>query len=190
MTGFGVKTWRVFIVALFIGCSIFFYARSPEKLIDYIGVENAYALMFILALIGGLTTFSGVPYHAILVMLSSGGLNPLLIGLAASFGVMAGDATSYYIGYSGGRIVPPRIGKHLKKFYDFCLSYPRLLPLGFFAYGSIVPFSNDFIVISMGMARYPFWRVMIPLGLGNLVFNTALAFLSVHAYGWVKQIFL
>ena len=181
--------FRIILIFLFIGATIFFYYSSPDELILFIGVENAYLLMFVLALLGGLTTFSGIPYHAILVILASGGLNPLLLGVSAASGVMIGDATSYYLGYSGGTFVPQKIQKILQKFCNFCLAYPRLSPIAFFLYGSLVPFSNDFIVISMGLARYPFWRVMVPLGLGNLVFNISLAYFALYAYGLLKSIF-
>lgn len=182
--------FRIVLLLVFVSASIFFYYSSPEKLILFVGVNNAYILMFILAALGGLTTFSGVPYHAILVLLASGGLDPFFLGSAAASGVMLGDATSYYIGYNGGSIVPQRAQKILQRFCAFCLARPNILPVAFFLYGSLVPFSNDFIVISMGMIRYPFWRVMVPLGLGNLVFNISLAYVAFHAYEFLKSTFL
>ena len=181
---------RVLLLIIFICGSVFFYYSSPEMLITYIGVENAYILMFVLALLGGLTTFSGIPYHVVLIMLASGGLSPLLLGVLTGVGVMAGDATSYFVGYSGRDIVPPAIQKILQKFCSFCLARPKILPVAFFLYGSFVPFSNDFIVISMGLARYPFWMVMVPLGLGNLVFNISLAYIAFYAYDLLQGIFV
>lgn len=182
--------FRALLIFVFISVSVFFYYSSPEELIRYIGVENAYILMFFLALWGGLTTFSGVPYHAVLVLLASGGLNSIILGVSAAIGVTLGDTTSYYIGYSGGIIIPRKIQNILKKFCSFCLARPKFLPAAFFLYGSLVPLSNDFIVISMGLARYPFWRTMIPLGLGNLVFNISLAYIALYAYDFLKSIFL
>ena len=88
--------------------------------------------MFVLALLGGLTTFSGIPYHIVLVMLASGGLNPLFLGVAAAAGVMAGDATSYFVGYSGRNVVPLAMQKNLQKFCSFCLAHPKILPVVFF----------------------------------------------------------
>ncbi len=181
---------RALLLLIFIGGTIFFYYSSPDELISFIGVENAYTLMFTLAFLGGLTTFSGIPYHAILILLASGGLNPFVLGIYAAGGVMAGDATSYYIGYSGKILVPRPVQRILEKFCSFCLAQPKLLPLGFFLYGSLVPFSNDFIVISMGLAHYPFWKVMIPLGIGNIVFNVSLAYLAIYAYDFLKKLLL
>jgi len=180
---------RVSLILFFVGCSFFLYYSSPENLIEFIGVENVYFFIFILALIGGMTTFSGIPYHLVLVTLAIGDLNPILLGVSAAAGVTLGDSTSYFVGHQGRVIIPQGIQKILGKISAFGLKHPRLLPLFFFLYGSFVPFSNDFIVISMGLARYPFWRVMIPLGAGNLIFNISLAFLASYAYDFLRIVF-
>ena len=171
------------LIAFFLFWSFLFLASSPDQIIAYVGVENAYLLIFVLALIGGLTTFSGVPYHLVLVTLAVGGLNPLLLGVVTACGVMLGDSTSYFIGYQGALLIPKRMHAMAERFFSVKERYPRLLPVLFFIYGSSVPFSNDIITIPMGFLRYPFWRVMLPLGLGNLVFNVTLAFLAIYAYG-------
>jgi len=180
---------RILLILFFIGCSFLLYYSSPEKLIEFIGVENAYFFIFILALIGGITTFSGIPYHLVLVTLAIGDLNPILLGVSAAAGVTLGDSTSYFVGHQGQVIIPQGIQKVLGKISAFGFKYPRILPLFFFLYGSFVPFSNDFIVISMGLARYPYRRVMLPLGAGNLVFNVSLAFLASYAYDFLRSIF-
>jgi membrane protein YqaA with SNARE-associated domain len=180
---------RVMLILLFISMSFYFYAySSPEELISFIGVKNAYALIFILAFLGGMTTFSGIPYHLVLITLATGGLNPLLLGLSTAAGVMLGDSTSYYVGYQGSVIIPGALQKILMMIRNFGLNHPKILPLFFFLYGSLSPFSNDFIVVSMGLSRYPYWRVMVPLGLGNLVFNISLAYLATQAYNLLKGI--
>lgn len=180
---------RILLILFFISISLFFFLySSPERLITLIGVQNAYALIFILAFLGGMTTFTGIPYHLVLITLATGGLNPLLLGLSTAIGVMLGDSTSYYVGYQGSVIIPKTLQRILQRIRNFALKYPKILPLFFFLYGSISPFSNDFIVISMGLSQYPYWRVMVPLGLGNLVFNISLAYLSTQAYSLLKGI--
>lgn len=178
----------IFIIFIIL-YSFFLLYSSPEKLINFIGIENAYFLIFVLAFIGGLSTFSGVPYHLVLIALATGGLNPVFLGLSASFGVMLGDSTSYLIGYHGSAIFPGPVQNFLRKLLSYFMKHPKLLPLFFLFYGSFVPFSNDFIVITMGLARYPFWRVMIPLGMGNIIFNVSLAFLAIYANGFLQKLF-
>lgn len=174
----------------FIGVSLYFFIySSPDLIIEWVGVSNAYTLIFILAFLGGLTTFSGVPYHLALITLAAGGLNPFFLGLSAATGVMLGDSTSYYVGYHGGAIAPQGVQKNFQRLYAWSAGHPGVLPVFCLAYGALVPFSNDFITISAGIARYPFWRIMIPLGIGNIIFNMALAYLSLFAYEFLTVFF-
>ncbi|MFA6094684.1 MAG: hypothetical protein WC757_02245 [Candidatus Paceibacterota bacterium] len=167
------------LLIVLVGLSVFFASYiSPEQLITHIGINNSYLVISLLAFLSGLLTFSLVPYHVVLVALAVGGLNPLLLGLVTTIGIMLGDSVSYYLGYQGRVIIPVRFQSLFKKIHLFGTGHPRLFPFIFFLYGAIVPFSNDFIGISMGLIRYPFWRVIIPLGLGNLVFNSTLAFFA------------
>ncbi len=173
-------------IILLVSFSLFFYYISPEGVIGMIGVENAYILMFILSLLGGLSTFSGVPYHVVLIALAVGGVNPFILGIVTAVGVMIGDSTSYYIGYQGRTLMSQRIQKVLEKLSYIKEKYPRLLPVIFLLYGSLLPFSNDVIVIPMGFLRYPFWRVIIPLGVGNIIFNIGLAVIAAYAYSYIQ----
>ena len=56
---------------------------------------------------------------------------------------------------------------HSVKFYGFLLIY-----------GSVMPLPNDVIVVPLGAAGVPYWRVMLPLAAGNIIFNTATALLA------------
>jgi membrane protein YqaA with SNARE-associated domain len=178
----------VTMITFAVSMSVFFYFASPETLIEIIGINNAYLLMFILSFIGGLSTFSGVPFHVVLIALAAGGVNPILLGLSTAVGVILGDSTSYLIGFKGREIAPSRVTEFLERIINFALKYPKILPWFFFTYAAVLPLSNDFIVITMGFAKYPFWKVMVPLALGNLVFNILLAYLAIYAYGFVVSV--
>lgn len=163
---------------------------SPETLIERIGVESAYTLLFVLALLGGFSVFSGVPYYIVLVTLATSGLNPYVLGSIAALAVMLGDSTSYMLGYLGRSVVPEQMQPMLARITAFEERHPRMLPAFFFCYGLCAPFSNDLITIPMGISHYPFWKVFIPLAVGNTIFNISLALLSVHAYSFVQSVFL
>ena len=168
--------------------SIFFSIVSPDELITWIGVENAFLFLFALSFFSGVLAFSGIPYHWVLVAFALNGLNPWLLGGVAALGVTLGDTTSYFVGYYGRSVVPHDWHGIIERLNAYMSKYPRLMPVFFFIYGSVAPFSNDLIGITMGVARYPILRVMVPLGLGNIVFNTTLAFLAVYAYGVVETL--
>ena len=177
---------RILIVAVFIGTTVFFYGQtSPEEVIARIGIHNSYLIMFILAALGGRLAFSAIPYHVVLMTLAVGGLNPLLLGLAAALGVTLGDTASYFVGYQGSVLIPKKTQNSLRWIYNFGIKHPKILPPILFLYAAS-PISNDFIAISMGLSRYPFWHMIIPLGLGNFMLNASLALLSTQTFAFFQ----
>lgn len=180
-------SWRkhfpqVFLIVFILLISISFFVYSPQQIVADIGVKNAYVVIAILSFLGGLSTFTGIPYHWVLGALAIGGANPFLLGLTAGLSVALGDTVSYFVGYEGSEIIPEKIRGWLVKLFEYGSRHPKLLPLVIFAYGSLMPTSNDFIVVSSGLVKYPYWKVMLPLTLGNITFNTWLAFAAVHGY--------
>ncbi|OGF71054.1 hypothetical protein A2930_04180 [Candidatus Giovannonibacteria bacterium RIFCSPLOWO2_01_FULL_45_34] len=170
-------------VLFFVGLSVYvFVYLSPEKIINWVGVNNAYALLFVTAVLGGFTIFNVIPYHLLLVTFASGGLNPLFLGVLAATGVMLGDSTSFFVGYQGSAIMPEKVGRWFGMLYRVAQARPKLFMLLCFVYSSLLPMSNDFITIPAGLARLPFWKTMTPLFLGNIIFNVTLAFLAAHAF--------
>lgn len=155
--------------------SIGLYFISPTQIVSFVGVENSYLFMFVIALIGGISLFSGVPYPVILVTLASWGLNPILLGSAAAFWVILGDSTSYLVWKKSDVILPQKMQFVLNKLLFVYDRYPKFLPFTFLIYGICSPFPNDVITVSAGLRNYNFWKTIIPLWIGNLVFCICLA---------------
>ena len=188
-------TWNAYVVglipiALFLTISIIVNIYiSPEQIINTIGVNNAYLLIFFLAFMGGVSTFSSVPYHLVVASMAAGGLNPFILGSSAASGVMLGDSTSYYLGHRGKEYIPMRFEKFFSRLRALITHHSRIFPLFCFLYGTFIPFSNDFITITAGLMRFPFWKVIIPLGIGNLIFNTSVALLATNSYEFLMKFF-
>lgn len=179
---------RLLPFCTFVAISAVFYVSSAERVVSFIGVENAHVFIFILAFFGGLATFSGIPYHLILITLAAGGLNPWTLGLTTAVAVSLGDCTSYFVGYFGRELVPERIERALRHLTHLQERYPRTLPVVFFLYGACVPFSSDLVTIPMGLLRYPLWRVIVPLGIGTFIFNSALAYFATDVSAWLAAL--
>ena len=162
------------------------YQFPPHEIVEKLGVTNGYAIAFIAGFLGGVSTFTSVPYAIVVFTLGAGGLNPLLLGLISALGLFLGDSTSYLLGYYGHHVVPNGLQNELQKVHAWLMARKRAwtIPIFIFLYGALFPLSNDFVVISFGLARYPFWRVMIPLALGSVVFNTALAYIGKYGIGY------
>lgn len=180
----GRKVILVLLIAFVIVWSIFIYYVSPSKIIEAIGVNNGYLMVFFASLFGGISILIPFPYYIFVFSFGGGGLNPIVLGIVAGIGLIIGESTSYLVGYHGREILPSKLEKMFSKISNWCKRTKHfiLVSLFLFLYGSLVPFPNDLIILPLGLARYPYWKMIIPLGLGNIIFNIILA--STGFYGW------
>ena len=188
--GYLRRHWQTFgLIGLFAGMTVLFLVLPLQTIVDHIGSDNAYIIMFVVAMIGGMTTFSGVPYQFLLIGFVHAGMSPIGLGTITAFGIMAGDSTSYLVGRQSTRLFSPRITRALQHIADILTRHPQWVFPSLFLYGSFSPLSNDFIVISLGLARYSYWRTIVPLLLGNIVYHIGIAYLGVFAYQPIMNFF-
>lgn len=172
-----------FFILFLVAWGLLVYYYSSQGIVSILGgVRNGYITAFVAALLGGLSTFTSVPYTLIIFTLGAAGLHPLMLGISAGVGLTLGDTISYLLGYYGRNVVPTPLEQLLNRLYEWLNARTQrwAVPALLFIYGSLFPLSNDVIVVSFGLARYPFWRMIIPLGLGSIVFNTLIAWLGAH----------
>lgn len=178
----------VISIVLFLGFSlVFFVVFKPEQIVSDLGGRNAYAALFFIAIAGGFTTFNVISYHLVLVTLAAGGLHPVLLGLLAAGGVSIGDSVSYAVGRQGRVLLSESTTKWFDRITHISQKRPRLMMFLFFLYSTFAPSSNDLLTIPAGIARIPFWQVMVPLFLGNIIFDSTLAYLAARAPELVER---
>ena len=179
----------VLVISIFVGISVTIASIPTDDIMDLIGSQNSYLLMFGLGMIGGLSTFVAIPYHLILMSLASGGLNPILLGAATALGVMGGDSLMYVVCRNLKNTFSPRLQATLSNLSSYFIKHPRRITPGLFLYGAISPFSNDFIVATMSLTKYPYLKTIIPLALGNCLFNIAVAYIGLYSYATIVSWF-
>lgn len=179
----------IILVIVFVAVSVSLALVPAETIINLVGSSNALLLMFVFGAIGGLTTFSGIPYHLVLMSLAAGGLNPISLGIVTALGVMVGDSTMFLLSKKVEHVLPPSLQHYLGKLATWLKKWPVLLTPGLVLYGSLSPFSNDFIVASLSLLKYSYRRIIIPLAVGNIIFNIGLAYIGIYGYDWVTNLF-
>lgn len=178
----------VVLLSVFALWIILIYNFSPTEVVAFVGVENGYFLAMVLALIGGTSIVFPFPYHIVIFTLAAGGLNPLFLGIFAGTGVFIGDSTSYLVGYTGREIITGKFQRLFGRLYDWTIQKPKwVLPIFLYVYSSVIPIPNDFIIVPLGFARYPYLKVVTPLWLGSITFNTILAFAGFYGFSQVLQ---
>ncbi|MBY0310124.1 hypothetical protein K2Q16_03200 [Patescibacteria group bacterium] len=142
---------------------------GAERIVEFIGAENGYVVMFLVAFFGGLSTFTSVTYFATLLTLASAGLHPLLLALASSLGVSIGDVIFYYIGHLGLReVAAGRLQRFIVRTSLWLEQKPRVYVFAVvYSYAAFTPLPNDILAMMLGAARQPLMLVLPALILGN-----------------------
>lgn len=179
----------VLVVGFFITVSILLGSIPSETLINFIGSDNAFILMFVLGTVGGLTTFTGIPYHLILMSLAAGGINPIGLGVSTALGVMTGDSTMFLLSKKLKSSLSPKMLSLADTLAQRLNAHPAYITPVLVLYGTFSPFSNDFIVAAMSIMGYSYRRILVPLTIGNIFYNIALAYVGVYAYAAILNLF-
>lgn len=174
------KKINLFFVYAFIllGFSLIIYNYSPDEIVEFLGMENGYLIVLVLGFLGGISIMFPVPYYLFVITFGAGGLNPIILGIFSGLGVICGETTSYLLAYHGRVVLSEKYQKLFDRTFHVLNkknNYFIIAPL-LFLYGTFIPIPNDFITLSFGAIRYNYWKLIIPFGLGNMLFNIILAY--------------
>lgn len=140
-----------------------------------------YVGAFVVALLGNATFLVPIPYMIITFIL--GGLtntsgqflfDPLAVGIIAGLGATIGEMTGYLLGYGGSRFIEE---SQRNAFSIYIEEHPRATPfLVWFL--AVSPLPDDFVILPLGAAKYPWWKVAIPQFIGKSMFMILAAWLG------------
>ena len=136
---------------------------------------------FFVAFLGNATFLIPIPYMITTFILgglinSSGQFlfDPVAVGLVAGLGATIGEMTGYLLGYGGGRFIEEGQRNAFSKYIQ---EHPRATPfLVWFL--AISPLPDDFVILPLGAAKYPWWKVAIPQFVGKSMFMILAAWLG------------
>ena len=97
--------------------------------------------------------------------------DPWIIGLLAGLGATVGEAIGYFLGYVGNKFVEEN---QVNQFHTLIQKHPKLTPLVLW-FLAATPIPDDVVIIPLGIAKYPFWKVCVPQFIGKTMFLTGVA---------------
>jgi membrane protein DedA with SNARE-associated domain len=153
---------------------------SPADLVETIGLRNGYLVMFLVSLLGGVSSFTGVSFVATVLTLSAGGLNPVFLALASGIGITISDSLFFWIGRHAQHVIEaPRLEHLLDKIHIWLNDRSKLV-VGIFiyVYTGFTPLPTDLLTIILGLTRQSYVFVISVLILGNITFTYILATLG------------
>ena len=147
---------------------------------------------FLACLLGSASVVIEVPFAGVPLIL--GGVresvsgpflfDPWLIGLFSGIGATLGDMSSYILGYYGRRLTDET---RAKGFSTFIEQHPRATPIAVFILAS-TPLPLDPAVVSLGVARFSWWRVLLPSLIGEIIFLTGVAWAGRLSLDWLADL--
>ena len=164
------------IVSLFILFNLIFFFVGPEKIVQFVGVENTYLLIFLIATIGGLSTFTGAFLFGSIATFAAGGAVPILLGIFGGLGIFVSDSIFYFLAFYGKKAIPEKWDSEIKKIEYWVEKRPSWLVLFLiYIYIGFTPLPNDVLMIILAISGYTYKKIVITLLLGSLTIATITA---------------
>jgi membrane protein YqaA with SNARE-associated domain len=111
--------------------------------------------------------------------------DPWIVGLLSGLGAIFGEMTGYYIGFAGSHFIEK---EKMNRFKLFIEKYPRTTPLVIW-FLALTPIPDDPLIVPLGAAKYPWWKVFIPGFIGKTMFLTVIAWAGRFGLDWIALIF-
>jgi len=161
--------------------SFYYWIMSAASTLGYSG---AFAVSFL----GNATILVPFPYIIVPFVLGADtGHNPWLVGLVSGVGAAMGEMTGYLAGYYGGSLLKEK--DKINGFREYVQRRPSMTPL-MILFLAATPIPDDLLIVPLGVARYSWWKVLVPLLIGKTIFLTAIAWAGRLGLVWVESVFL
>lgn len=152
---------------------------GPSDIVEMLGVQNTYLLLFIFAILDGVSFLTSASFFGSLILISKDiPIVPLVI--VSSIGLTIGDLFYYLFGLNIKNLIQDgRVYGKVQKVKGWFDRFPDRLKFVFiYLYTAVSPFPKDILCITLGVVHYPAVRIIIPMFLGNATFIVILLYAS------------
>lgn len=138
--------------------------------------QFGYLGVLMLAIIGGLSAFIPIPAASFTPVFVSAGLALPIIIMILVLGTMIADFTGYIFGRWGRDLMTIKYPRTYAVVTTIVHDRRRWLPFFITAYAAVIPFPNEAIIIPLAVSGIRFEHMFIPLIIGNVINQTAIAY--------------
>lgn len=149
--------------------------------------QLGYLGAFVIGFLSSFTLFLPTPAFAVIFLMAAGGLNPIVLGVAAGLGSAAGELVGFGFGYGTRQLLVKKYKKELRNIEKLFQKYNGWLVIFVFA---ATPLPFDLIGIFCGNVGYPFKRFMVPTIAGKIVKYLAIALAGFYGVQWLSSLFV
>lgn len=144
-----------------------------KEILQNIAVQYQFLGVFLISLLGSASIAFPVPYTLVILFLGMNRIvDPLTLTVAGGLGSAFGQLSGYYVGYFGAKFVSVERRRKMEFLVKMFKKYGSILVFLF----ALTPLPDDLIIIPLGVLRYSFISVFIPLFVGKLLMCFLLAY--------------
>lgn len=151
------------------------YVANNDMAQNLVG-QFGYLGILIIAIVSGINVLLPVPAAAFVPVFIAAGLWLPLVIIALVVGTTIADLIGFFIGRWSKDFVEEHYPRSYKRIQVLDERHHSLVLPMVFLYAAFIPFPNEAILIPIALIGFRFQTLLIPLVLGNLVNQTALAF--------------
>ena len=167
----GLLITAVWVAALFLADYV-----ATNDMAQNLTQQFGYVGILVVAIVSGLNVLVPVPAAAFVPVFTAAGFTIWLIIAVLVIGTTIADLIGYWLGRWSKEFVEdhyPKTFRRMKVLDE--RNHNLVLPI-VFVYAALLPFPNEAIIIPLALIGFKFRTFLIPLVLGNIVNQTALAF--------------
>ena len=169
------------LVIFLIFLIILLYFVSPEEIVDKIGVRNGYIVAFVVSFFGGFSAGGSISFIGLLIILVTGGMNPIYLGLVSGISLAIGDMIMFYAGSKGRELIRGKWDRKIDKVANVFKKrkwLEKTIPVIAYLYMGFVPLPNDVLILFLAAIEYPVKRMNGIIVLGDITFALMITILT------------
>jgi hypothetical protein len=178
----GLIVTLLIIVAL----NVAFYFVSPDVIVDYVGVENSYLTVFLIAAFGGLSSFTSAVFYSAVATFASGGASIWYLGLAGGIGIFIGDSIVFLLLSYGFKNASGKWNARVAKLKQFIEDYPPWVTYGLlFLLLGFTPIPNDIVLVALVLLGYTYRHIAPLLFASGITITTITAYFGESLFSYL-----
>ncbi len=169
----------IVLIIFFIGWTVFLLSIDPREIVSFIGLQNTYIAVFLIATFGGLSTLTGTSFFVAIATFSAGGSSPILLGLCGGLGIFISDSIFFMIARHGvqefsesSEKISRFILKQMQKLHPWAVNIFTYLYLG------LSPLPSDILMVVLAFTDMSYRRLAPLLLAGGITIATVIALLG------------
>ncbi len=173
-----IKKIAIWILIICLTCwSIALFFIDVGTFIEAIGIQNAYVSLFLVAVVSGTSFLTSASFYAVFFSYATTGLvDPVMMGIVGGLGMSIGDSLFFLVAYKSANIMQIENNKFYMKIYNFVARLPHWGVYIFtFLYAAFVPMPNDILMITLGILKFKYSRIIPIIIAGNITLLTLIA---------------